>query len=100
DCEPGLDCVDKTCAPLPALPGALRGACCNASQYLAHFPGGSCGQPVSCGSELVCGTQGACTVFAGRAFGETCGLTVDCLPPLVCHGNATVCVDPDEPNDF
>lgn len=99
DCEAGLDCADGTCTPLPN-PSSVRGQCCDASLYLAHFPAGNCDQPVTCEPDLVCGTQGACTTFAGQSFGDTCGLSVDCVPPLVCHGNAAVCVDPSEPNDF
>jgi len=85
DCNAGYTCESKVCTEVE-FEDTLRGKECTGDG--------------ECGPDLVCGRQGRCTITKGAAEGQPCGLTVDCMAGLTCHGNEAKCVpDTDPPGE-
>lgn len=94
NCIPGLDCIDKVCAPFietEETPVSPRGK--------------ECGVDADCGSftnaegetkEFFCGRQNRCIPNQLGTLGETCGLTIDCQDPLVCNGVCGICTGTED----
>ncbi|MBW1871549.1 MAG: hypothetical protein JRJ19_05760, partial [Deltaproteobacteria bacterium] len=81
DCNAGFTCENGACAPVPPIStGPQRGDACSSHS--------------DCGTNLYCGTQAVCTVTAGSDLGSPCGLSLDCIGSLVCHGDTLRCVEP------
>ena len=90
------------------LPIALRGLTCQADVCVPidiPVTGPQRGDPCTSNSDcgvFVCGRQGVCALSEGLPAGSPCGLTIDCLSPLVCNGKTGVCVadGPDGTTDL
>ncbi|MFC1611015.1 hypothetical protein ACFL6C_08655, partial [Myxococcota bacterium] len=57
--------------------------------------GDPCDDDTDCGPDLVCGRQDVCTTSKGMERDQPCGLTIECMDPLVCNGVTAVCADDD-----
>ena len=94
NCVPGLDCIEKVCAPFVE------------TDEVAVSPRGKeCSVDADCGTftntegetkEFFCGRQDRCIPNQLGSLGETCGLTIDCEAPLVCNGVCGICTGTED----